>query len=305
MPIHLPPISRRRFLAGSLAAGAGMLLPQRLWAKEKKPAADPNRFLLLSDIHIPGGSKVEQNGVKPVDFFMQAVKEALELKPRPVGAIVSGDCAFLEGKAEDYRKLRELIQPLRRAGMAVHFAMGNHDDRRRFLAAFPEAGQQAAAGTEKLDKFISVLETPHADWFLLDSSVNVSVTHGLLGEAQLAWLAKALDARKDKPAFVVTHHDPARPVKNNELKDPSALLDVVMPRKQVKAYFFGHTHQWHHSRMAGLHLINIPTTAWLFDKKQPRGFVTADLRADGATLALHSLDPNHPKHGEKVELAWR
>ena len=50
MPIQLPPISRRRFLAGSLAAGAGMLLPRRLLADDVP--VDPNRFALLADTHV-------------------------------------------------------------------------------------------------------------------------------------------------------------------------------------------------------------------------------------------------------------
>ena len=69
-------------------------------------------------------------------------------------------------------------------------------------------------------KYISVLETPHANWFLLDSLEKPSAKHdsagkdkadlfnvrfqginsgrwcpGSLGKAQLAWLGKALDAR--------------------------------------------------------------------------------------------------------------
>ena len=58
-------------------------------------------------------------------------------------------------------------------------------------------------------------------------------------------------------------------------------------------------------QQAGVHLVNLPAVAWLFDQTQPRGFVTSQLRPDGATLVLHALDHNHPKHGEKIELKWR
>jgi 3',5'-cyclic-AMP phosphodiesterase len=54
-----------------------------------------------------------------------------------------------------------------------------------------------------------------------------------------------------------------------------------------------------------MHLVNVPAVAWLFDKTQPRGFVTARLRPDGATLVLHALDHQHAKHGETIDLKWR
>ncbi len=61
MPIHTPPINRRRFLAGTLAAGSGLLLPRRLLAEET--ATDPNLWVLMADIHIPADrEKSNANG---------------------------------------------------------------------------------------------------------------------------------------------------------------------------------------------------------------------------------------------------
>lgn len=51
MPIYLPPISRRSFLAGSLAAGTGILLGHDACGAERK--TDSNRWVLISDTHIP------------------------------------------------------------------------------------------------------------------------------------------------------------------------------------------------------------------------------------------------------------
>src|SRR5690349_15273546 len=72
MPITLPPlrslpaISRRRFLAGSLAAGAGLLLRRPLLAADETVQSvpvDPHRFALLSDTHIAADPKVAARGV--------------------------------------------------------------------------------------------------------------------------------------------------------------------------------------------------------------------------------------------------
>ena len=152
MPIHLPPINRRRFLAGTLAAGAGVLLPR--FGQAEEPAGDPNHFVLLADTHVGSRRDQAHRGVRPAKTLEQAVAEIRGLGSRPAGAIVAGDCAFLQGEAGDYTMLGELLKPLRQAGLPVHLALGNHDQRERLLAAFPEAKSQAvAAGTARTSAF--------------------------------------------------------------------------------------------------------------------------------------------------------
>ena len=109
MPIHLPPISRRQFLAGTLAAGAG-LLPRRL-AAESQEASDS--FVLLADPHICQERDREHSDVKPVAAFEQVGRDILALEARPAGAIVAGDCAFNHGMPGDYEMLSQLVSPLR------------------------------------------------------------------------------------------------------------------------------------------------------------------------------------------------
>ena len=130
MPIELPPIPRRRFLAGSLAAGAGLVLPRHLLA-EQVPA-DPNRFALLADTHVWEHRDREARGIKPAENFLPARKEILALRPRPAVMIVAGDCAFNQGNPGDYAVLAELVLPIREAGIPIHFVMGNHDNVENF-----------------------------------------------------------------------------------------------------------------------------------------------------------------------------
>ena len=124
------------------------------------------------------------------------------------------------------------------------------------------------------------------------------MTPGVLGEAQLAWLAKVLDAQPDKPALVLAHHNPDPAAKTTGLTDTAALMDVLLPRKQVKAYFFGHTHCWSLGRQKDLHLVNVPAVAWLFDKTQPRGFITVQLRS-GAQRSCSTRSIAHTPSTEK------
>jgi 3',5'-cyclic AMP phosphodiesterase CpdA len=271
MPIHLPPISRRQFVRGTLAAGAGLLLSQRLPAQE--PPADPNCFALLADTHVCGLRDQGAGGVKPVMQFEQAARGILGLAARPAGAIIAGDCAFIEGLASDYGRLAQLLRPLRQAGVPIHLVPGNHDHRERLLAAFSDVKSPTTVKLHVFSKYdLSVLETPHANWFLLDSLDRCPDVPGLLGEAQLAWLAYSLDARPDKPALVLAHHYPDRHNRPPRgLIDTEAFFKIIAPRKQVKTYFFGHKHEWHLDQESGVHLVNLPTTAWLFDQTQPQG----------------------------------
>jgi len=300
MPIHLPPLTRRRFLKSTLAAGAAMLVPERLAAAE--PAVDPNRVALLSDSHVWADRNKIFREIKPADNLEQACREVIALKPRPAHLIVSGDCALLEGLPGDYAVLREVLEPVRKAGIGVHLCLGNHDHRGNFYAAFPEV--KPSGSPPVADKYVAILETPRANFVLLDSLNEVNKAPGLLGKAQLAWLGRVLDARKGKPALAVAHHDPNFGKRKSGLTDTDALLALLKGRRHVAAYVYGHTHCWGHKKTDALHLVNVPTTAHLFNKKQPRGWVDARLTADGVTLTLKALDTKHAAHGKSVEVAW-
>ena len=131
--IHLPPISRRQFLSGSLAAWAGLLLPRASWAADEP--ADPNRWALMADTHIRQLRDDLQAGGKLSAHFRQVGREILALDRRPAGAILAGDCAFMQGDTADYATLVDLVKPLRAGGIPMHFTLGNHDHHANFCRA--------------------------------------------------------------------------------------------------------------------------------------------------------------------------
>jgi len=295
-------ISRRELLAGTLGTGAAALLFQgRLWSAEAP--ADPNRFVLLADTHVCGDPEKVLRDTNPSKNFQQAREQYRAVHSRPAGLIVAGDCAFLKGEPGDYRQLRELAAPI---PFPVTFAMGNHDHREHFWEAFP---RHRVTPCPVPGRHVTLIEAPNADWFVLDSLDKTNSTPGRMGEAQRKWLAGQLDRRPEKPALVVAHHYPLP--KNDPEMLKSALLDteelfkVILPRNRVKAYVFGHSHRWEHAKIDGLHLVNLPALAWLFDPKQPRGWVDAQLKPDGIRLTLQCLDPSHEAHGRPLDLAWR
>lgn len=300
MPIHLPPTSRRQFLLRSAAAGAGLFFAPRLFAAGK--ATDPNSWALLSDIHIAGDRKTIARGINMTDHFQSAGRELLALPKRPAGVFITGDCAYNSGQSRDYATVTELLQPLRQDDMAVHIALGNHDNRERFWEALQ---QEKSASPPVPDRQVSLLETPEVNWFILDSLEKTASTPGLLGAEQLTWLANALDAHPKKPALVLLHHNPGISG-NMGLKDTVALFEVIRPRTQVKAYIFGHTHVWKVEQdTSGLHLINLPAVAYIFHEGDPAGWVHATVGRSGMQLQLRCIDPQHKAHGQTLDLKWR
>jgi hypothetical protein len=300
MPIALPPLSRRRFLAGALAAGAGLAAPRGLFSAEKR--LDPNRFALLADTHISGNRDEFVRGVNMTANLKQVSDEILSHDELPSAMLIDGDCAYLTGKSEDYSVLVDLLEPSRQAGLPVHLALGNHDHRERFWSALPRREGQPQAS---FDRHVSVVRSPKANWFVLDSLDETNKTPGVLGEGQLTWLDGALREHADKPALVIVHHNPDERPNTSGLVDTKELVSLFDAHKHVKAFFFGHTHNWQVTEQSGVHFINLPPVAYVFAEGKPNGWVDVRLSDAGATLELRCLDTKHPKHGEKVELDWR
>ncbi len=294
MPITLPPLSRRGFAAAAVASLGAL--------RADGPAPAPERWALFSDTHIPADPAAQRGTVRMAENLRRCVTEALAWKP--ARALVNGDAALKNGQPGDYATFVGLLQPLRAAGVPIHATLGNHDHRENFLAG--------CAGLRHAERpvaahHVGVVEGVHANWFLLDSLEKVDNTPGLLGKAQLQWLAAALDKRPGKPALIALHHHPVSLplIDVRGLQDADDLWEVVRGRRQVKALFFGHTHHWAQVQLAGIHLVNLPPTAYVFQKSDPNGWVELEVRPDGAGMVLRTLDPQHPKAGETHALKWR
>jgi 3',5'-cyclic AMP phosphodiesterase CpdA len=308
MPIELPPISRRRFLRSIVAAGAvaasWSALSRSSTLRAAEADVDEHLLALLSDIHLSADRSRMARGINMWDHLAQATREIVALPKRPVATLINGDCALARGLPDDYASVLASVQPLREAEIPVHLALGNHDHRSNFLAAIgDDDDRQSGAG----DRVVSRLRLAHADVYLLDSLDKVNEVPGRLGAEQLAWLAKSLDAEADRPAVIILHHPTdLREVKDRGgLIDSEAFLDVVKPRRQVKALLYGHRHVWEARQEDGLHLVHLPATAYLFRDIDVAGWVEARITRDSMTLKLHAITPNHPQAGEIVELKWR
>ena len=308
MPITLEPIYRRNFIAGSLILGGSAWI--KSYALAKPVNLEPNRVALLADTHIsddpkrsyPGtkwpGSPVkeeEHEWVNMADSLSQSAREVIELNPRPANLIINGDCALSRGTDAEYKEFLRLIEPIRKAGITVHITIGNHDTREKLWKLLPFLKK------EQMGIHADVIELPNANIFLLDSGKK-----GILGEAQLDWLAQQLDKHTDRPALVFAHFNPlpnrgVRPIRG--MRDGEALLKILARRKHARAYIHGHTHEWQNGKYEEhLHIIGQPAVSYYFGKGHAHGWIDMKLTERSADLELHCIDPKHRQQGNQSKI---
>ncbi len=299
MPVHLPAQNRRQFL---FTLGAGFLTCSTgAFAKDSQQS---DIIYLLNDTHI--GEKHPENSPVP-SHLRKAVSELVSLEQKPACVLINGDLALRDGQPGDYRHLAKLIRPLQDAKIDMHLTLGNHDERDVFYSVMQE--EQPETPPVK-SKHISVVQTPHANFFLLDSLHKTMVTQGTLGAEQRSWLAKALDAHADKPAIIMTHHNPRLGGDPNHfpggLTDSVELWEILAPRKQVKAYIHGHIHHRSNAEHKGIHIINTPATSYVGNpKSSTTGWTIAKLSPTGITLTTRTTDDQHPWNHQSQTLTWR
>jgi Icc protein len=299
MPVSLPSPTRRKFL--TTFGAAFVSLP---FTRGNAAEVDEDLIALLNDTHIgekqPSDSPIPRNLMTAVDWLLAQPK-------RPACVLINGDLALKDGQPGDYRFLAKLIQPLRDAGLPVHLTMGNHDAREVFYEVLSaEKPQQPVVAA----KHITVVPARRANLFLLDSLQIVNKAPGELGQEQLTWLARALDAHADKPAVVVAHHNPR--LGGDPLHFPGGLIDsrplweLLAPRRHVKAYVHGHIHFRSLAKHGDIHIVNTPATSYVGNAQtSTTGWTMARLRDDGMDLTTHTHLAEHAWNKQEDALGWR
>ncbi|MFT5094972.1 MAG: Icc protein, partial [Porticoccaceae bacterium] len=237
----------------------------------------------------------------------QAVTELVQRDAKPACVLINGDLALKDGQSGDYSHFAELIAPLREAQIDTHLTLGNHDHRETFYEVMKD---QRPESPPVESRHISVVQTRYANFFLLDSLQKTMVTQGTIGPKQRTWLATALDAHSDRPALIVTHHNPR--LGGDPLHFPGGLIDseelwdILASRRHVKAYIHGHIHDRGVAEHRGIHIVNTPATSYVADpKKSTTGWTQARFTPAGVTLTTRTTDESHPWNGQTKTLTWR
>ena len=299
MPMTFQPQNRREFCRNVLGgAVAAMLWETSTYTRADETGRD--HWVFLSDTHIFADPNEERHNTNPNKNFAAVREAVLKLDHKPQGIIVTGDFAALQGRSEDYRQIATQVFPYTENGIPVHVSFGNHDNIDNYYDVFK--GMKKTV-TPVVNKHITVLETPNANLFLLDSLYQTDIVSGLLSIQQLRWLEKELLARNDKPALLFAHHN----LDNNSgtLMDREEFWNVVKSAKQVKAYIYGHTHVYQQSVRDNVHLINLPALGWEFQSgKEPLGWSDVEIAGSGIELTLHSIPSGHSKNGDTRKFTW-
>ncbi|MBR4752678.1 MAG: metallophosphoesterase [Thermoguttaceae bacterium] len=222
---------------------------------------DENIVAIFSDVHLYGSETVQQ-----VVRFNQSVCKVLAMNPRPANLLIYGDVAYDQGTVENYELFRELIKPIEAAGINWEVAMGNHDRLENFRQVFPQRFERKALVE---GRYVNIVETPHADFILLDSYLKGQV-RGEISPEQREWLVQTLKKYDDKPVFVGCHH---------HLAD-TKIGDVLKACPGFVAYLHGHLHYYRTPVQEEIKTICFPSVGHWGDM----GFMTARLTDKEATF---------------------
>lgn len=187
--------------------------------------------------------------------FDQSLRVLRALRPQPDLLIVTGDIADDGDDGASYARYREALAGL---PFPVFSAMGNHDNRDVFRAAFPE---HPHAGD-----FIQYVIDDYAVRIIVLDTLGVGRHGGAYCDVREAWLRARLAEAPDKPTLIVLHHPPVDTGIAWLTEDPDAdwarrLHDAVVDQTQVVATIAGHVHRAIVTTWAGKPLIVCPSTA--------------------------------------------
>ncbi len=289
-------IDRKTFFRASTVMLAGGLVQVIAPRFAHGASIANNRFALLSDTHIAADPKDQYRGFLPTTNLKAAIQDVRDY-PCDM-AFINGDAARLEGKSEDYQHLKTLLRPLVEH-CPISIGLGNHDDRDNFRKTFEPTYDDSVKSS---GRHVMLVESDHARWLVLDSLMYVDKAAGLLGKSQRTWLKNFLASSGSKPILILVHHTLGD--NDGDLLDAGELLRMAKASPQVKAIFYGHSHQYHVKKDGELNLINLPAVGYNFADAEPVGWMECTLSNNGLKLKLHAIAGNQSKNGEESTIAW-
>jgi 3',5'-cyclic AMP phosphodiesterase CpdA len=202
--------------------------------------------------------------------FERALAALVALPQRPELLLVTGDIADDGQDADAYRRYRDTIRDL---PFPVYHALGNHDVRAGFFAAFPELTPD--------DGFLQyVIEHLPLRILVLDT-LEEGRHGGAFCRRRAAWMRDRLDEAPHRPTLIALHHPPIDTGIPWLTEDPNApwvaqLRHVVEGRRNIVGLIAGHVHRPIVAGWAGFPLMVCPSTA-------PQ-----------VALSLEPIDPERP-----------
>ncbi|HVH03780.1 MAG TPA: metallophosphoesterase [Amaricoccus sp.] len=250
------------------------------------------RIAQITDPHMTAGPP-EPGGYDAAAALAAVLAAVDRLAPDVV--LLTGDLAA-DGRPEEYRRLCAVLAASRTPMLAVP---GNHDHRETFAGEL--AGSAIAIGEgpglwlERDDGPVRLLG--------LDTLGAGGSDVGLLGDAQLAWVADRLGRDDPRPVLIFMHHPPfpvGLPLDWTRCADGDALARLVEAHPRVLAVVCGHLHRAARLAWAGSIGGVCPPVAWEVPLDLPAG-TPPYLVPQSPAFQLHVADPglglvSHTQH---------
>ena len=212
------------------------------------------RAVIVSDLHFSQDPNVSSAVVAAMAYSREITKTIVTqvLSEQPDVLILTGDNTN-SGGADDMRVLREMLAPVKEAGIPIVMTTGNHDFNRCTPKEYDLAYDGLIAKDKKDPASLSTMsEIGGLRILAMDDSSYDQGTTGTFSRETMQWLkAELKDAKANgKPVLFLSHHS-VLPVTGTEKKDPNQTTmitneDLLPLLKQygVQLSFSGHIHSW-------------------------------------------------------------
>lgn len=202
----------------------------------------------ITDLHIGPTAISELND----DRLSTVVDHLTKLRPDVI--LATGDLTE-SGDAASYARLRSLLEPL---DAPILFAIGNHDLRIPFSAAFPD--------TPMNEGFVQYAQDFDAIRIVVLDTLEEGRHGGAFCEDRAAWLVRALASAPERPTLIVLHHPPFRSGigwMDAGLDDQwtGRLASALQGQTQVIGLVAGHIHRPIATTFAGRPALTASSTA--------------------------------------------
>lgn len=193
------------------------------------------KFVQVTDTHlVPAGRRIY--GLDPLARLDACVADINAHHGDAAFCVVTGDLVD-RGESRAYEALRRALD---RLVLPRHLLIGNHDDRRRFRAAFPETPCDGHGFVQ------SAVRTPVGDFLFLDTH-EPGTRAGRYCARRREWLADRLAEASGRPVFLFMHHPPFAiglpSLDNIALEDPGPFAETLARHDDVRHLFLGHLHR--------------------------------------------------------------
>jgi 3',5'-cyclic AMP phosphodiesterase CpdA len=209
----------------------------------------------ITDLHVTTPHDRE-NHARNEERLRVVLRAIHALRPRPVAIMASGDLVD-NGDPAEYAELKAILADVE---IPIYFAMGNHDRRASFKAAFDHGFEVDAEG------FVQYAVDFEGLRIVVCDTLDEGHDRSGFDAGRARWLAETLDADPTTPTVVFMHHPPI--LSGVQWMDPepdapwiAALAEVLSGRDHVRAVLCGHVHRPFHGLLAGHVVATSPATS--------------------------------------------